>query len=109
MKDQPHDTTIPGPDRSFTREETDDLYRDLRSYFNTANLISEGDGEPVTPEMVAVASDKVRVEVAVGSGAADNVIGLDDLPAGVSPRGQSELRSATRAVATSISTARLSL
>jgi hypothetical protein len=69
-------------------EETDELYRDLKSYFNTANLIfDDDDDEPEGPELVAVASDKVRVGVAVDSGASDNVIGLDDLPAGVVPEG----------------------
>ena len=38
-------------------------------------------------EVVAVACEEVHVGVAVDSGATHNVIGLDDLPAGVTPEG----------------------
>ena len=56
----------------------------------TANLIfddGDDDAEPDAAELVAVASHKIRVGVAVGSGASDNAIGLDDPPAGVVPGG----------------------
>ena len=56
------------------------------------NLIfDDGDGdEYVQAEgFVAVADEKIRVGVAADSGASDNVIGLDDLPAGVEPMGPS--------------------
>lgn len=51
------------------------------------NLIFD-DEDVEEPEQVAVvACEKVRVGVAADSGATDNVIGLDDLPAGVVPEG----------------------
>ena len=53
------------------------------------NLIfDDGEDEDAqAEEFVAVANEKVRVGVAADSGASDNVIGLDDLPAGVKPTG----------------------
>ena len=51
------------------------------------NLIFDDDDDEDARDQIAVAADKIRVGVAVDSGASDNVIGLDDLPAGVVPSG----------------------
>jgi len=55
----------------------------------SVNLIFDDDDDEDAPdeELVAMASEKIRVGVAADSGATDNVIGLDDLPAGVVPEG----------------------
>ena len=51
-----------------------------------ASIYDDEDGDE--PEQVAVVTnEKIRVGVAADSGATDNVIGLDDLPAGVVPEG----------------------
>ena len=60
---------------------------------NSTNLIFDDDDEDedealrVEEEVIAVADEKVRVGVAVDSGATANVIGLDDLPKGCVPEG----------------------
>jgi hypothetical protein len=85
------DESIPGLDRPFTQEETDDLYRDVKAKVieDSCNLIFDDDDGDDAEEVVAVAAPaaKVRVGVAADSGATDNVIGLDDLPDGVVPEG----------------------
>ena len=54
----------------------------------TANLIFDDDeGDEDVQDFVAAADEKIRVGVAADSGASDNLIGLDDLPAGVKPTG----------------------
>jgi hypothetical protein len=56
----------------------------------SVNLIfddNDGDEEEQAGELVAMASEEIRVGVAADSGATDTVIGLDDLPAGVVPDG----------------------
>jgi hypothetical protein len=51
-------------------------------------LYDDDDGDEEQAEgVVAMAAEKIRVGVAADSGATDNVIGLDDLPAGVVPEG----------------------
>jgi len=88
-------------------EETDELYADVKARHEKfsmsekgartapedvrkdVNLIFDDESESDEPpsELVAVAAERIRVGVAVDSGASDNVIGLDDLPAGVVPEG----------------------
>ena len=64
-----------------------------RKVENSINLIFDDDDEDedealrVEEEVIAVADEKVRVGVAVDSGATANVIGLDDLPKGCVPEG----------------------
>jgi len=80
---------IPGLDRPFSMEETDDFYRDVSETVRaeSCNLIFDEDDCDEPAGVVAIAAAKVRVGVAADSGATDNVIGLDDLPDGVVPEG----------------------
>ena len=47
----------------------------------------DGDEDVQAEGLVAMAAEKIRVGVAADSGATDNVIGFDGLPAGVIPEG----------------------
>ena len=46
-----------------------------------------GNEDVQAEEFVAIANEKVRVGIVADSGASDNVIGFDDLPAGIKPAG----------------------
>ena len=47
----------------------------------------DDDDDQGPEEVVAIAAERVRVGVSVDSGATDNAVGLDDLPACVVPEG----------------------
>jgi hypothetical protein len=76
---------IPGLNRPFTQEESDELYQQLRAEAQVNLLYDDSDDDDDQAGFVAniVKPKSVRIGVALDSGATDNVIDPDDLPEGV--------------------------
>jgi hypothetical protein len=76
---------IPGLNRPFTQDESDELYQQLRAEAQVNLLYDDSDDDDDQAGFVAniVKPKSVRIGVALDSGATDNVIDPDDLPEGV--------------------------